>query len=117
LPTPHKSITPLAGVEDADSDSTELAEVLSAIACWKGDSETISTATVAALIQNILENLIDGYDTDFISVASDRVDTRSPRDLVGAGLTRKSKRKMRSVNGVYGLGLTINPSLVLPDPL
>jgi len=24
---------------------------------------------------------------------------------------------MRSVNGVYGFGLTINPSLVLPDPL
>ena len=69
------------------------------------------------LIQNIFENLIDGYDADFISVSSDRVDTRSPRGLVGAGLTRKSKRKMRSVNGVYGLGLTINPSLVLPDPL
>jgi hypothetical protein len=37
--------------------------------------------SVTDLIQNILENLIDGYDTDFISVSSDRVDTRSPRAL------------------------------------
>jgi hypothetical protein len=35
----------------------------------------------APSIQNILENLIDGYDADFISVSSDRVDTRSPRAL------------------------------------
>src|ERR1700745_4001384 len=37
--------------------------------------------SVTDLIQYILENLIDGYDTDFISVSSDRVDTRSPRAL------------------------------------
>jgi hypothetical protein len=47
----------------------------------------VSNATIfhsafsAPSIQNILENLIDGYDADFISVSSDRVDTRSPRAL------------------------------------
>jgi len=41
----------------------------------------VPVSSLADLIQNILENLVDGYDRDFISVASDRVDTRPPRAL------------------------------------
>jgi hypothetical protein len=48
--------------------------------------------SVTDLIQNILENLIDGYDTDFISVSSDRVDTR-PRGPCRRGINKEVKKE------------------------
>jgi hypothetical protein len=33
------------------------------------------------------------------------------------GINKEVRRYMRSVAAVYGFGLTIKPSLVLPDPL
>jgi len=71
-----------------------------------------------AFYSKYFRNLVDGYDRDFISVASDRVDTPLPAGPCRRGINKEvNKRKTRSVNAVYGFGLTVNPSLVLPDPL
>jgi hypothetical protein len=48
---------------------------------------------VVDLVQNILENLVDGYDRDFISVASDRVDTRTPRGPCRRGINKEVKKE------------------------